>query len=264
MEDLVMTAIEAALNAGREILAIYNSRHMHLKVEMKSNLTPQTNADVNSHRAILETLDKTELPVLSEEGENIDYEVRKNWNRFWLIDPLDGTKEFLRRNGEFTVNIALIDNCQPVLGVIYAPVTGELYWGAQGFGARKCICREKPENLHDVCKDGVILPQQRKSKSFRVVGSRSYKTPETYKFIQEIKNSGRKVEFINLGSSLKICRVAEGQADLYPRLGPTMEWDTAAGHAIAAAAGKHVTELDRTTPLTYNKQQLVNPHFIVS
>lgn len=261
-----MTAIEAALNGGREILAIYNSRHMHLKVEMKANFSPQTNADVNSHRAILETLQKTELPVLSEEGEDIDYEVRKCWERFWIIDPLDGTKEFLRRNGEFTVNIALVHQCRPVLGVIYAPVSGELYWGAENLGARKCICREMPDNMEEVCQKGQILPLQRKSKTLRVVGSRSFKTPETYQYIQKIKSrfEDRKVEFVNLGSSLKICRVAEGQADLYPRLGPTMEWDTAAGHAIATAAGKQVTELDCSTPLTYNKQELVNPHFIVS
>lgn len=263
MQDLLFTAIKAAVKAGHEILAIYSNRHFHLKVEYKADLSPKTNADVNSQRAIIETLEPTGMPVLSEESEPIDYEVRKSWEQFWIIDPLDGTKEFLRRNGEFTVNIALISECRPVLGVIYAPVTGELYWGCESLGAWKTVCRDLPGDLEVLTREGSALPQKRKSKTIRVVGSRSNKTPEVYRFLQQIDTNGRKVEFISMGSSLKICRVAEGQADFYPRFGPTMEWDTAAGHAIAVAAGKNLTETDLTTPLTYNKQVLVNPHFIL-
>lgn len=265
MEHFIRTAVAAALHAGQEILAIYNSRHHHLKVGMKANLLPQTNADLNSHRAILETLAETGLPVLSEEGEHIDYEVRRNWERFWLIDPLAGTKEFLRRSGEFCVNIALIDRCRPVLGVIYAPVSGELYWGAETIRARKCICHEIPQDFEELCKQSITLPLLQNSKKMRVAGSRFLKSTDNDQLVGylERKGNGRKIEFVNLGGSLKICRVAEGQADLLPRLEPSMEWDTAAGHAIATAAGKQVTQMDYKTPLIYNKQELVNPYFIV-
>ena len=264
MQIYLACCIEAAIKAGHEIFEIYNSRHLRLTVEIKANLSPLTNADKNSHRIIVETLQKTELPVLSEEGEPIDYEIRKDWEKFWLIDPLDGTKEFLKRNGEFTVNIALIDRCKATLGVIYAPVTGELYWGGETIGAWKTICRELPANLDDLYKGALRLPGKSKSKHFRIVASRSFKTPETQSFIEQLQSAHKKIEYVSVGSSLKICMVAEGKADIYPRLGPTMEWDTAAGHAVASAAGKTLTLTDRVTPLIYNKQELTNPYFIVS
>ncbi|MFV0376036.1 MAG: 3'(2'),5'-bisphosphate nucleotidase CysQ [Mangrovibacterium sp.] len=267
MENLIRTAIEAALAGGREILAVYNSRHMRLKVEMRANLSPQTNADINSHLAIIAMLEKTELPILSEEGEDVAYEIRRNWERFWLVDPLDGTAGFLRRSGEFYVNTALIDHCRPVLGVIYAPISKKLYWGAENVGAYKYTFNEAFGSVEEIFKNGVQLPIACGPKSYwHVIGSRSLKAPDAHQFLpQQIADSRKecKVDVVNVGTSLKICRVAEGQADFYPCLEPSMEWNTAAGHAIANAAGKRITGLDGKTPLIYNKQQLVTPNFLV-
>ncbi|RKD90763.1 3'(2'),5'-bisphosphate nucleotidase CysQ [Mangrovibacterium diazotrophicum] len=264
MQEYLSICLEAAIKAGQEIRSIYNSRHQRLQVEFKANLTPLTNADKRSHATITELLESTGLPVLSEEGENVDYDVRKNWQKFWLIDPLDGTKEFIKRNGEFTVNIALIEDCQAKLGVIYAPISGELYWGGENIGAWKANCFDCPDNLNDFLQAAQRLPLNEKSKRLRVVGSRSFKTAETQQYINELRSGNRKIEFITMGSSLKICLIAEGKADVYPRLGPSMEWDTAAGQAIVTAAGKSLTLLDHATPLQYNKQDLTNPFFIVS
>ncbi|WP_163712840.1 3'(2'),5'-bisphosphate nucleotidase CysQ [Mangrovibacterium lignilyticum] len=264
MQSYLSICLEAAIKAGHEIRSIYNSRHQRLEVEIKPNLSPLTNADKKSHRVITQTLAETGLPVLSEEGESIAYEIRKDWQKFWLIDPLDGTKEFLKRNGEFTVNIALIEDCQAKLGVIYVPVTGELYWGGENIGAWKTTCIDLPTDFDDLQKQAIRLPFQRKSKRLRVVGSRSFKTQETQQYVHQLRSANRKVEYSSMGSSLKICLIAEGKADVYPRLAPSMEWDTAAGHAIANAAGKNLTLMDQLTPLVYNKQELTNPFFIVS
>lgn len=257
-------AIEAALNAGQEILAIYNNRHYRLHVEMRPNLTPQTNADQNSHWAIIETLAQSQLPVLSEDGENIDYETRKNWNKFWLVDPLNGTKEFIKRNGLFTVNIALIENNEAKLGVIYAPLTGEIYWGSEETGAWKALCPKGTIQLTELTKTATRLPVKARSKSLKIISSRTFKTAETQEYFNKLREKTRKIEYVNMGSALKICLIAEGKADIYPQLEPSMEWDTAAGHAIAKAAGKEIKLFDQPSTIQYNKQQLTNPYFVVS
>jgi len=264
MYSYLSQAIEAALNAGQEIMAIYNNRHYRLHVGMRPNLTPQTNADQNSHKAIIESLTPSELPILSEDGENIDYETRKEWQKFWLVDPLNGTKEFIKRNGIFTVNIALIENNEAKLGVIYAPVTGEIYWGGEEIGAWKAVYTGQVSEPSDIMKNAVKLPQKGKSKNLKIISSRTFKTSETQEYFNQLRSKARKIEYVNMGSALKICLIAEGKADIYPQLEPSMEWDTAAGHAIAKAAGKEITLFNKPSSISYNKEQLTNPYFVVS
>jgi 3'(2'), 5'-bisphosphate nucleotidase len=244
--------IDTAIKAGRAILEVYNSEDFG--VEQKADNSPLTKADKAAHRVIMEGLNDTGYPVLSEEGAAIPYEERKRWNKFWLVDPLDGTKEFIKRNGEFTVNIALIENGKPLFGVVYVPVTDTLYWGSVGAGAFKAkgSALDKAEAIHTK-QPGDIL---------RVVASRSHLNEETRAYIERFARDFKEVEFTSKGSSLKLVEVAEGNAHLYPRIAPTMEWDTAAAHAIVLAAGGSVNQLDNT-PLVYNKEHLLNPYFVV-
>lgn len=247
--NLLNTAIEAARKAGVEIMQVYGS---DFAVEKKEDRSPLTLADKNSHKVITELLAATAIPVLSEEGKDIPYAERKNWKRLWIVDPLDGTKEFVKRNGEFTVNIALIEDQQPVLGVIYIPVTKVLYYGTRGAGSFR-----RPENGKEE-----RLPIN-KTKKYTVVASRSHMSSETHQYIEELKKQHGEVEFISSGSSIKICLVAEGSADCYPRFGPTMEWDTASGQAIAECAGKTFMDLSTNSPMRYNRENLLNNFFIV-
>ena len=196
--------------------------------------------------------------IFSEEGKNIPYETRKNWRTFFLVDPLDGTKEFIKRNGEFTVNIALIEDGNPIAGVVYAPVLGTMY-AAEIHASGKWQLETR--NLQPETSDQKLAT--RNQKPYRIVASRSHNNELTEAFIEEKRKEFGAVEIVPMGSSLKICLVAEGKADVYPRLGPTMEWDTAAAHAIALAAGCTVLEHESNTPLTYNKENLLNPFFIV-
>jgi 3'(2'), 5'-bisphosphate nucleotidase len=195
-----------------------------------------------------------------------DYAQRRHWELLWIIDPLDGTKEFIKRNGEFTVNIALIYKSQPVLGVVFLPVTGLVYMAASRLGAFRC---KRPDQLSfemaDLLEQAQPLPchEQSNAHQLTVVGSRSHQTPELEAFVQKLRNKYREVDFIAAGSSLKICRVAEGSADIYPRLGPTMEWDTAAGQAIAEQAGLSVLVWETGLALRYNREDLKNPWFVV-
>jgi 3'(2'), 5'-bisphosphate nucleotidase len=258
-------AIWAAIKAGDEIIKIYNDPKQDFSVEKKADNSPLTIADKSSHNVIVEALKATPFLVLSEEGTQILYSERKNWETFWLIDPLDGTKEFIKKNGEFTVNIALVKNGNPIMGVIYVPVTKTLYWGEVGNGAWKLedTLVGAEINADEFQKKGIKLPVVNKNRKFTVVGSRSHCNEETEACFNELKKEHGEIEILSKGSSLKICMVAEGSADIYPRFGPTMEWDTAAGHAIAVAAGKSITLADYKTPLKYNKENLLNPYFIV-
>jgi 3'(2'), 5'-bisphosphate nucleotidase len=261
MEHLKL-AIEAGIEAGKRILEVYDTS---FSVDWKEDNTPLTMADRESHRIISGKLSTTSLPILSEEGKAIPYQIRKNWNRFWLIDPLDGTKEFIRRNGEFTVNIALISGQQPVLGIIYVPVKKILYFASKDTGAYKITNVEQPisdpESLFKVSKK---LQGSRKSGTFTVVASRSHFSKDTERFVNKLRGDHADLEFVSAGSSIKLCLIAEGSANIYPRLGPTMEWDTAAGQAIVECAGCKVLDYELRKPLKYNKPKLTNPWFIVS
>lgn len=261
MQNELNTAIKAAITAGTEIMKIYTDPHVDFEVEKKADNSPLTIADKKSNEIITSFLDRTPYPILSEEGKNIDYATRKSWEKLWIVDPLDGTKEFIKRNGEFTVNIALVINGIPEIGVIYIPVKKTLYYGQTGYGAYKV------ENIDPADEkwrqQAIQLPLKRQNSTFTVVASRSHLSPETESFISELRQKYPDLTTTSVGSSIKICLVSEGTADIYPRFAPTMEWDTAAGHAIARAAGKEIYHTDRKTPIHYNKENLLNPWFIV-
>ncbi len=262
MNKYLEIAIEASILAGKEILKVYNT---DFNVDFKSDNSPLTQADRNAHLIIESKLVPTDIPVLSEEGNILDFELRKEWTTFWLIDPLDGTKEFVKRNGEFTVNIALIKNGIPVLGVVYVPVTDELYFGETGFGAFKLERAATALAASDLLVEKAVkLPvKQAEERPFTIVASRSHLTEETSRFIDELKKEHRNVDIISRGSSLKICMIAEGKADVYPRFAPTSEWDTAAGHALVKAMGGRVVQAgNRDEELKYNKKDILNPWFI--
>jgi 3'(2'), 5'-bisphosphate nucleotidase len=253
LDTLLTNAIDAAREAGKAVMKIYAS---DFTVEQKEDKSPLTLADKRSHEIIAKRLSAIKgepVPLLSEEGKNIPYEERKDWEYFWLVDPLDGTKEFVKRNGEFTVNIALILGSRPVLGVIYVPVTDTLYSALEGAGAYK-----------EAQGRTIRLPERQTRERFTVVGSRSHAREELEAFVEKMKRKHGEVDFISAGSSLKFCLVAEGKADVYPRFGPTREWDTAAGQAIAEEAGLSVVAMTTGEALVYNKQSLLNPWFMVS
>lgn len=251
-KELLATAIKAALDAGRDIMEIYDDPEADFGIERKADNSPLTRADKAAHARIMTYLEPTGIPVLSEEGAHLPYDERRTWQRLWIVDPLDGTKEFIKRNGEFTVNIALVEDCAPVMGVIYVPVKQQLYYGIVGEGATKE-------------EDGVrsSLPLPAGERAFTVVASRSHLSAETADFIDNLRREHPDLELVSSGSSLKICLVAEGRADIYPRHAPTMEWDTAAGDAIARAAGREVVDATTDEPLRYNKEDLHNPWFVV-
>lgn len=254
-------AIKAALKGGEEILKVYGSE---FSIEQKDDKSPLTLADKNAHESICSDLEDSGFNVLSEEGRNIPYNERKSWDYFWMVDPLDGTKEFIKRNGEFTVNIALINEQKAVLGVIYIPVTRTLYFAAKDTGSFKLIITGiLPDTLEGIISVATRLPVELRSKKFTVVASRSHLSEETEMFIDGLRTVHKDVEFISSGSSVKLCLVAEGAADVYPRFAPTMEWDTAAGQAICEIAGKGVIDYSANKPLLYNKHDLLNPWFIV-
>jgi 3'(2'), 5'-bisphosphate nucleotidase len=268
----LIAATRAAIEAGAAILGIYNSE---FEVETKADQSPLTIADKRSHEIIQAGLSQFNIPVISEEGRSIPYEERKEWNIAWIVDPLDGTKEFIKRNGEFTVNIALVANKKPVMGVVFAPVPRWLYVAAVDIGAYKIsgsalddLFMNSPlpmeEQLTALLDRGEKLPAAHlERKIYTIVGSRSHGTPELEAFVEKKRSEKGAVDFVAAGSSLKICLVAEGSADIYPRLGPTMEWDTAAGQAIAECAGASVYLHDDGGALRYNRENQLNPYFIV-
>ncbi len=257
---LIENAIHAAILAGQKIMEVYSS--CDFEVVEKEDLSPLTRADREAHLQIIKILASTKIPVLSEEGIHPSYAERNLWKTFWLVDPLDGTKEFISRNDEFTVNIALIYKNQPVAGVIYIPVSKELYVGIVGLGAWKILSPEQECTFEQIAKQGTNLPLTESSDKYTVAASRTHLDNETSVFIENLKKLHPELKIVRKGSSLKFCMIAEGTADIYPRFWPTMEWDTAAGHAIVKAAGKNIFHTDQKTEMRYNKENLMNPYFI--
>lgn len=264
MVSLLKIAIEAAVQAGKGIMEIYSDKSSDFGVEMKSDNSPLTIADKKSDKIIASYLVGTKIPILGEEIKNSPYEERKDWNLLWVVDPLDGTKEFIKRNGEFTVNIALVQNSSPILGVIYVPVKQTIYFGYEGYGSRKADGVSYAESSEEIISRSEQMPVYNGTgREYTVVASRSHLSAETEAFIENRKKTYPQLVTVSAGSSLKICLVCEGKADVYPRFAPTMEWDTAAGDGIARAMGLKCTHVDGTTPLTYNKADLTNPWFII-
>ena len=265
-KNILYTAIQAALAAGAEIMSVYTDPKADFEIEKKADNSPLTIADRKSHAIIAQALAVTPYPVLSEEGAKIAPEERQQWKELWVVDPLDGTKEFIKRNGEFTVNIAYVKNGCPEAGVIYIPVKQELYFADIELGAYKIkdiTDIEAYPSLDTLMEQAERLPYaNRTDDTFVIVASRSHLTPETENYIHEMQQKHAHVETISKGSSLKLCLIAEGNADVYPRFAPTMEWDTAAGHAIIRASGKEVYQAGKNEPLQYNKTDLLNPWFI--
>jgi 3'(2'), 5'-bisphosphate nucleotidase len=261
MKEQLTTAITAALQAGKAILEIYHSGEFD--IELKGDNSPLTKADTASHNVIMSYLEPTGIPVLSEEGRDITYQERKDWKQLWIVDPIDGTKEFIKRNGEFTVNIALIKNQRPIIGVIYVPVTGELYFSSKEMGAFKVAVDLEDYDLEALLEKADILPLQREDKTFTIVASRSHMSQETEEYVQEMRDIYGEVKLISKGSSLKLCMVAEGAANCYPRFAPTMEWDTAAGQAICEHSGFKVLDWDTKKNMVYNREELLNNWFLV-
>jgi len=251
LAGLFGAAAAIARAAGREILEVYAAEEV--VATAKADASPLTEADLRAHSLIVERLGRLrpQLPVLSEEAADTPYSERARWSRYWLVDPLDGTKEFLSRNGQFTVNIALIEGHRPQLGVVHVPVADTTYAGFPGRGAWRQRAEEPQQAIH-------VAP--RSASPLRVVGSRSHRGDSLDAFLERVQP----YELHAIGSSLKFCLLAEGAADVYPRLGPTSEWDTAAAHAVLLAAGGSVTRLDGT-PLEYNtREELLNPHFLAA
>ena len=244
----LITALKfICLDAGKKIMEVYNDPE-NFGIEFKDDNSPLTRADKLANEVIIEGLKALphQYPIISEEGKDIPYDQRKGWPIFWLVDPLDGTKEFIKRNGQFTVNIALIDNHIPVIGFIYAPVSDELFYGIKGIGSFK------------ICEDGECkISSSTRKQNLVSVGSSSHANEEEAEHLAKFPI----VETIKWGSSLKFCKVAEGTADVYLRTGPTMEWDTAAGQCILENAGAKMTKLDGS-PFLYNKQSLLNEGFV--
>ena len=271
--NILFTAIRAALQAGAEIMKVYTDPNADFEIEKKADNSPLTIADRKSHAIIAGWLANTPYPILSEEGKKIPTEERQSWNELWVVDPLDGTKEFIKRNGEFTVNIAYVKNGAPEAGVIYIPVKEELFFADTEKGAYKLsneygLLTRINENKEPSCTLETLIEKAQKlpyptpHEGFMIVASRSHLNAETEEYIERMKKEHAKVETVSKGSSLKLCLIAEGVADVYPRFAPTMEWDTAAGHAIIRAAGKEVYQANTDKPLVYNKEDLLNPWFI--
>lgn len=258
-EDWLVIIVNAALQGGKEILEVYNA---DFSVATKLDDSPITQADKNAHDVIVHALEKTGIPILSEEGEQAPYAIRKDWKQFWMVDPLDGTKEFVNKNGEFTVNIALIEAGKPTMGVIYIPVTKSLYFSDQLAYKIENIS-DSTLNIHNLLGEAEQLPLPQTRENFIILASRSHKNEQTESYIEQLKEKHNNVIVQTKGSSLKLCTIAEGSADVYPRFTPTMEWDIAAGQAILTAAGGKVMIWETQQPLQYNKENLLNPWFVV-
>ncbi|MEA1887206.1 MAG: 3'(2'),5'-bisphosphate nucleotidase CysQ [Bacteroidota bacterium] len=259
--DLLQVAIMAAIEAGREINELYNTGAVETR--LKKDQSPVTTADLASNKIIIEHLKSTGIPILSEENKTIPYSERKAWNSLWIVDPLDGTKEFLKENGEFTVNIALVSNNEPEMGVIYVPVTKELYFGSAGKGSFKAELENDLQDIERIIGSAKKLPFAGQDSPNTVAVSRSHMNRDTEYFIRSKSQSEDMPVLVSRGSSLKICMVAEGSVRYYPRFGPTMEWDIAAGHAIVKHAGKNICRINDGKEIMYNKEKLLNPDFIV-
>ena len=274
-DDLLVMAARASIVAGRATLEVYRSE---IEVEYKEDRSPLTLADRRSHDIIVGRLNATGIPILSEEGRDIPHAQRSRWQRLWIVDPLDGTKEFVKRLGEFTINIALVEDRRPTLAAIFVPVKNVLYFGRVEDGsfrlddsaaiaalASDAGQSAAPAVLKRLRAHAQKLPVDVDAHTpYIIVGSRSHATPELHAYVDRKRSELGDVSFVSAGSSLKYCLVAEGRADVYPRLGPTMEWDTAAGQVIAEAAGARVARHDTGEPLHYNKEDLLNPWHVVT
>lgn len=260
MKEIYRNAINAAIEGGKEIMKIYDKEDF--QVEIKDDDSPLTIADKAANDIINKYLVPTNIPIISEENKQLDFLERKGWNQCWVVDPLDGTKEFIKRNGEFTVNIALIVDQNPIFGVIYVPAKNELFYGDVVQGKSYKGVLNSVDFSEEIMKE--IRPSKEADK-IKVVGSRSHMNQDTLDYIENLKSKyNKEVEIVSKGSSLKFCLVAEGKADVYPRFAPTMEWDTAAGHAICKAVGLNVIDKGTSEELQYNREDLLNNYFLVS
>ncbi len=259
LNSLLLKALSASEKAAVEIMKVYKTDNFG--VELKSDESPLTKADLAAHHTVVKELEDTEIPILSEEGGKIAVETRQKWKRLWVIDPLDGTKEFIKKNGEFTVNIALVEDGVPILGVVYIPVQKSVYFGSHELGSF-FTNRLDISSLERLLEVSQKLPIHQ-PEVYTVVGSRSHMNEETQDYIARLEQEKGKINIVTKGSSLKLCMVAEGLANEYPRFGPTMEWDTAAGHAVALYSGAKVFRIDNNQELRYNKADLLNPYFKV-
>ena len=262
MNELLLIAIHAAIEAGKKILEIYNLKDV--KVKIKSDNSPITQADTASNQIIESFLKTTKIPILSEEGQDIEYKERKVWNKLWIVDPIDGTKEFIKKNGEFTVNIALVNNQKPVIGVVFAPVLKQLYFSTKDIGSYKVPVDINSFKIEELFDKSIKLPIKRKDNTYTIVASKSHLSKETETYIDDIKKHKGNIRLISKGSSLKLCLVAEGIADCYPRFAPTMEWDTAAGQALCEHAGFRVIDWKTKKHMIYNRENLLNNWFLVN
>lgn len=264
MKTELKTAILASLAAGHEIMEIY--RRKDLGVQKKCDNSPLTIADQKANEVINKYLSPLGKPIISEENQQIEYLKRKEWPECWIVDPLDGTKEFIKKNDEFTVNIAYIVDGKPEIGVIYAPALKILYFAvvSESMAFKNKIDQPEEERIEGIFRNAQeIKPTMNKDK-FRVVGSRSHMNEETKEYINSLKAiHGENLEIVSKGSSLKFCLVAEGEAHIYPRFAPTMEWDTAAGQAICEAVGLKCTWTKTGERITYNRENLLNDQFSV-
>jgi 3'(2'), 5'-bisphosphate nucleotidase len=262
--DLLFYGIQAAVAAGDAILEIYHLEH--IETLSKADKSPLTQADLASNAVLMDYLGNTGIPIISEEIKNESYRNRKDWEECWIIDPLDGTKEFINRNGEFTVNIALLTDGKLQLGIIYVPVTGVLYYTRIDMtAAYTYLYAGKLPEFEELLDNSEMLIPNKEKKVLKVVASKSHMNEATIAFMEGLKRkTDREIEMKSVGSSLKFCLVASGVCEVYPRFGPTMEWDTAAGQAICEAAGLQVLNADTQEPLQYNKEGLHNPFFIVN
>lgn len=265
LEDLSLLAVNSSIKAGLEIMKIYESDDFN--ITNKNDQSPLTKADTAANIIILKELELAKLPYITEEIKASSYEYRKDWRQCWIIDPLDGTKEFIKRNGEFTVNIALIENNKPVLGVIYVPVSGDIYFGnVEHKTYVKSNNTSAFESYEEFVSSHIPVDREEISTSIKVVGSKSHMNYDTKVFIDKLisDNPNKQVEVVSKGSSLKFCMIADGEADIYPRFAPTMEWDTAAGQAICEAAGYVVIDQKTQKCMKYNREELLNSYFLVT
>ncbi len=263
LKNILPKIIETSILAGLETLKIYQK---DFQIALKSDQSPLTEADIKSNAIIMETLKKYSYPIISEENELTNYTERKNWKEFWLVDPLDGTKEFIKKNDDYTINIAFVSENIPVLGVIYVPVFDTLYFGLNELGAYKLekaseVMSRKP-NLDVIIENANKLPFASAKRAYTVVTSKSHLTQKTKDFVDLLVEKHSEIEFSSRGSSLKFCLLAEGKADIYPRFGPTMEWDIAAGVAILLNSNGRIYVRDTKETLSFNKKNLLNPDFI--
>ena len=252
-KENLLEIVNISVDAGEVILNYYNE---NVDVIYKDDESPLTKADLASHNIITDSIKKItpDIPILSEE-EFIDWKIRKKWKKYWLIDPLDGTKEFIKKNDEFTVNIALIENNRPILGVIYTPALNELFYSIKNFGSYKILTKKKLNTLKEAKR---ISINKKKSNKIKIVGSRSHSNPILDKWVNKNFNE---FDILQKGSSLKFCLIAEGSADIYPRFGPTSEWDIAAGHIILEEAGGKLKSIDNKEILYNEKENILNPEF---